>query len=252
MSGSRGRGYARRRLGRKSALRAGRGLPMNPSVHFMRSGRPCGQRDEALVVARLHAQQHRLACRPLLAASNASATSDGRSTGLPAASRMTSPACRPLSAAAPSGSTSVTTTPSCPRAVLRASGRAWRAPTPTRRCRRLAHSGARRLVGRHRAERHVDGLSARRCARSQSSAVFFGPSAAIRRARSCGSATASPLTAVMTSPLFTPGGGGGRILLRLGDQRARRVLDAEAVGEIRRHRLNLDAEPAARRPSRSP
>ncbi len=35
-------------------------------------------------------------------------------------------------------------------------------------------------------------------------AVFFGPIAAIRRASSCGSATVSPSTAVITSPLLIP------------------------------------------------
>ena len=54
----------------------------------------------------------------------------------------------------------------------------------------------------------------------ESLTVFFGPSAAIRRASSCGSATGSPSTAVMTSPLLTPAAAAGEFLLRLRDQRA--------------------------------
>ena len=77
-------------------------------------------------------------------------------------------------------------------------------------------------------------------------AVFFGPSAAIRRARSCGSATVSPSTAVMTSPLLIAGGGGRRILLRLRHQRAGRIFRPEIVGDVRGHSLNLNPDPAAR------
>ena len=37
----------------------------------------------------------------------------------------------------------------------------------------------------------------------------------------------------------------GLSTLRLGDERAFRLLEAEAVGDVRRDRLDLDADPAA-------
>ncbi len=44
-------------------------------------------------------------------------------------------------------------------------------------------------------------------------AIFFGPSAAMRRARSCGSVTVSPSIAVITSPLLTPAVSAGEFLV---------------------------------------
>ena len=79
-----------------------------------------------------------------------------------------------------------------------------------------------------------------------SSATFLGPSAAMRRASSLGSATLSPLTAVITSPTLTPAFSAGELRRLLRDQRAGGILDPEAIGEVRRHRLDFDPEPAAR------
>ena len=50
----------------------------------------------------------------------------------------------------------------------------------------------------------------------------------------------------MTSPDWMPAFTAGLSGLRLGDQRALRLLQAEAVGDVRRHRLDLHADPAAR------
>ena len=80
----------------------------------------------------------------------------------------------------------------------------------------------------------------------ESSASFFGPSVAILRARSCESATASPLTDAHDIAVLEAGRRRRRILLDLRDERALGVLEVEAVGDILRHRLDLHAEPAAR------
>ena len=94
-------------------------------------------------------------CPSALAAAKASATSPGRVTGLPPASRMTSPACRPRSAATLSGSTSATATPS-------SAARALQAQAELGEGRRFlglgGRLGVRLLVLRHGAERHGDGL----------------------------------------------------------------------------------------------
>jgi hypothetical protein len=56
----------------------------------------------------------------------------------------------------------------------------------------------------------------------------------------------APSIDVMTSPGAIPAFR-GTVRLRLGDQRAaRRLLQAETVGELRRHRLGLHTKPAAR------
>src|SRR5580704_11846191 len=95
-------------------------LPMNPSAHSFQ--RPAQPRDAEYQDARAGRVRNRSPSPDFtrsrtdflpsdLAASIAAATSDGRLTGLPATSSITSPSFRPLSAAAPSGSTSATTTP---------------------------------------------------------------------------------------------------------------------------------------------
>ena len=50
----------------------------------------------------------------------------------------------------------------------------------------------------------------------------------------------------MMSPDFDAGGSRRTAFLRIGDERAARCLDAEALGDVLRHRLDLHAEPAAR------
>ena len=60
------------------------------------------------------------------------------------------------------------------------------------------------------------------------------------------SLTGSPLTAVMTSPDLMPALHRRAIRLRLGDQRAVRRLQAEAVGDVGVDRLDLHADPSAR------
>ena len=210
----------------------------------LRSGRRLDrQRQEAHGVAGLHAQQHRLAAVRLGGRRRPRRLRRGASTGLPPASRITSPACRPRSAATPSGSTSATATPSPPRARSRlrpslAKGVGFlglrRAPRRWPPCPSAWRRASRRWS------------AARRCARSRdrrSSAA---------RARRCGardpagSATASPLTAVMTSPTFTPAFAAGESAVSLATSAPEVVLEAEAVGDVRRHRLDFDAEPAAR------
>ena len=74
----------------------------------------------------------------------------------------------------------------------------------------------------------------------------FGANAPIFLARSRASLTGLPSTAVMTSPASMPAFTAGLFALRFGDQRAFRLLQAEAVGDILRHRLDLHADPAAR------
>ena len=76
--------------------------------------------------------------------------------------------------------------------------------------------------------------------------VASGAIAPIFLARSRASFTSLPLTAVMTSPASMPALAAGLSGLRLRDQRALRLLQAEAVGDVLRHRLDLHADPAAR------
>ena len=60
-----------------------------------------------------------------------------------------------------------------------------------------------------------------------------------------GTLTDSPFTDVMTSPDSMPGFGGRTVGLRFHHQRAFRFLHTKTVGDILRHRLYLNADPAA-------
>ena len=114
-----------------------------------------------------------------------------------------------------------TTTPSWPRCGRAASSRAWRATVSLSplRSRFVSTLASCRPAWSPSVTSTVFGAPLRIIA---SFAVFLGPSAAMRRASSRGPATGSPSTEVITSPLLIAGRRGGRILLRLGDQRARR------------------------------
>ena len=84
-----------------------------------------------------------------------------------------------------------------------------------------------------RIDGHGDLLRPARCWRSSPTA----PS---------GSSTALPLTLVMMSPASMPAPAAGPSACRIGDDRALGALDAEALGDVLGHRLDLHAEPAAR------
>ena len=64
-------------------------------------------------------------------------------------------------------------------------------------------------------------------------AVAPGAMAPICLARSCASLTGAPLTAVITSPARMPALAAGPFVLRIGDHRALRPLQAEIVGDAR-------------------
>ena len=109
----------------------------------------------------------------------------------------------------------------------------------------VSHFRARRLVGRHGSEGHVDGhrravpddreldrLLRPKRRDPAGEIVRIGDRLAVDRGDDVAALHA--------------GGGGGQILLRRGHQRAARLLEAEVVGQIRGHILNLDADPAAR------
>ena len=75
--------------------------------------------------------------------------------------------------------------------------------------------------------------------------VLPGAMPEMRRARSRESFTGWPSTVRIASPALRPALAAGLPVLRLGDERALVVLELEAVGDVRRDRLDLDAEPAA-------
>ena len=160
---------------------------------------------------------------------------------------MTSPAWRPRSAASLSGSTSVTTTPLPssagvtvrPRSASVSVARA--PPVPGRRrssaaCLSAPGSSPRSTLTHFglavAPERHVDRLP--------------GAMAAIMRASSLGEATSCAVdggdhVAGLDAGLLAP----GPSACAFGDQRALVGRQAEQFGDLRGHRLDLDAEPAA-------
>ena len=188
------------------------------------------------------------ACRPSGRRSGRLRTSAGVATFLPPTSRMTSPVLKPCSEATPSGSTLVTTTPSVPLPATCA-GRSEREAEPRHvACRRQAccvGAAARARAASAIRRASARSSSPRPCATRSASPSRRAPCAPICLARSRASLTGLPLTAVITSPARMPALTRRAVRLRLGDQRALRRLQAEAVGDVGGDRLDLHADPAA-------
>ena len=80
---------------------------------------------------------------------------------------------------------------------------------------------------------------------SVTSTALPGVDAADHAGELLGAATSLPSTAVITSPALMPAFLRRAVVLRFGDQRALGAGEAERFGDLRRHRLDLHAEPAA-------
>ena len=181
-----------------------------------------------------------------------SRTSAGVETDLPATSRITSPVENPWSAAMPSESTPVTTTPSAPEPETRAAG-AKRKTELAKISAAIAISGiGAGLLGIRQFAECQGNRLLRALVQNRQLDGSFGAIAPILLARSRASLTSLPSTEVMTSPASIPAFRAGLFACGSATSAPSGLLETEAIRDILRDRLYLNADPATRHEPHAP